>query len=505
MARLTVALDVGSKLVRMAALTTQGKQTTIVALSEQAVLPEEGPQVAIQRLFEGLPSPVDAVIGLFSLQNLSVRTVKLPFADRKKIDQIIEFELEGLFPFDTEDAVFNYFPVSKSAAETELLVGAARKELVASRLEAYRQTGHEPRNLLVDGFALEPVWRASTSAPIAAAGDEEALPTTALLHVGRDEAILLLVRDDGYRLARSFRLGRRELLTRAARVAGRSVEELEAAISDGVSADSLDVLLRPLMREIETTFRSTEKMARVRPGRVVLMGLAAEWPGFADASARALRIPCETLQMDETKLAPGAIASLGDYAPLVGAVLQTVEGGGLDMRAGQFAYTRTIELVRGKLMVTGAFAAILLLLTVAGNAYTYFAKSAEHGRIKAELETVFKEAMPDEPIVDPVQQLEAQVRSLRSQVEGSGGEGVIDTMKAMSASVGSEMAFKISEFHKDTAGFRIRAETDSYENIDAIKNAIGKLPGMKAAVVTDSKTTSTGAIVFELSIEGGSE
>ena len=50
MARLIVALDIGAKQVRMAALSLAGKETEIVRVGEQPVLPEEGPKPAVDRL-----------------------------------------------------------------------------------------------------------------------------------------------------------------------------------------------------------------------------------------------------------------------------------------------------------------------------------------------------------------------------------------------------------------------------------------------------------------------
>jgi type II secretion system protein L len=507
MARLIVALDIAARTVRFVALAVNGKDVVFDRFGEEPILTEEGPQPAVQRLLSKLDTPIDAVVGIFYLQNASVRNLRLPFSDRKRIDQILPFELEGVFPFDAEDAVFNYFPVSKPTKEkpeTELLVGAARKELVSSRIETYRATGHEPKNLLVDAFALEAAWLASENAPLdqTAEGESANGDTTALLFLGPDETLLLIVRTDGYRLARSFRIGRRELVARAAKSLGKDAAEIEAAMASGEGRETAEAILRPLMRDVEATLRSSEKTARERPSKLVVGGEMAMWPGVVDAAGLALKIPGEELRWSEAARGSSPTGSLGDFAPLVGAALQSLRGGGLDLRAGEFVYTRAIQLVKGKLFVTGGFAAALLLLLLFSNVFTYFTKSSQSNKLKAEMEQIFSEAMPGEPIVDPVQQIDAQVRTLREQIEGGGGETVVDTLKAISQAVSPTMKFTINEYHKDASGVRIKAETDSYENIDTIKNAIAALPGMKGITVSDSKTTATGGIVFELTVEG---
>lgn len=495
MARLITALDIGPKQVRMAALEVNGKQATLRALAEEPVAPEEGPQPAVGRVLTRLGVPVDTVVGLFQLQNTSLRNLQLPFADRKKIDQVLPFELEGVFPFDPEEAVYNYFVLGKKDTGAELLIGAARKELVASRLETYRGTGHEPRNLLLDAFALEAAWRA-VATPVE--GDTD---TTALLHIGPDETLLTLVREDGYRFARAFRIGYRELAARAARRRGIEPAGLELALADG-SQPIGDDLLPPIVREVDATLRSTERTSRVRPAHLVVSGAPAGWPGFTDAVGQALRIAAEPLRWDET-IRGETDGLLGDYAPLVGAAVQSLKGGGLDLRSGEYVYTRAIQLVKGKLYVTGGFAAALVLLLILSNVVAYVVKNREAEALKEEINATFLEALPNDPIVDPVQQMEVYVRGLREQSEGGSAEGVVDLFKGMSQAIGSDVSFKMNEFHKDAAGIRIKGETDSYEKIEDIKNKLSALPGMKNIRVADSKTTPQGGVVFELAVEGG--
>lgn len=492
MARLIVALDIGVKQVRMAALSHAGREFEIVRTGEQPVLPEEGAKPAVDRLLAELGQPIESVVGVAALQSVSLRTLKLQvqFSDRKKIDQVLPFELEGVFPFDPEDAVFNYTIIAKTPeGGAELLVGAARKEFVAGRIEAYRQAGHEPRNLLLDAFALEAAWRAAE--PVAE--EAEAAATTGFLHIGPDESLLLLARGDGYRSARAIRIGYRESVARAARKLAREPEEVAAALRDGSLAP--EGVFAAIVQEVETTLRSAEKTARVRASRLIVSGSAAAWPGVVDALGQALNIPASALRWGDQEL--------GDYAPLAGAVVQSAQGGGgIDLRSGEFTYTRAIQLVKGKLFLTGAFAAVLLLLIIGGNVATWLVKSRQASVLQDDIEAAFQEAMPNEPVVDPLQQVQAHVRTLRRQVEGTGGQGVVDILKGMSQGVDAGLSFKMGEFHKDASGVRIKGETDSYEHIDQIKNAVSALPGLKDIKVTDSKTTANGTVVFELSLEG---
>jgi len=132
-----------------------------------------------------------------------------------------------------------------------------------------------------------------------------------------------------------------------------------------------------------------------------------------------------------------------------------------------------------------------------------FVKNAESEQLKAEMEKIFAEAFPNEPLIDPLQQMTAQAGVLRRQGGGRGTGSVVDMIKAISEVVGTEMTFHINELHRDSTGFRLRAETDSYENISTIQNKISALESIGEVRVSDS-TTRKGVIAFELAIsEGG--
>lgn len=501
MARVVGAFDIGPKRVRLAALEFSGKQISVCKLADEAVAADEGPAYAVARLIRVLDRPLDWVTGCFSQQNASLRSLTLPFTDRKRIEQVLPFELEGLFPFDPEDAVFNYYRLpTRRERESDLLVAAARKELVGSRLQLYRDCQLEPRNLFLDAFTLEQVWRAcggQSPAPVEVGfGESGAEIVRAFLHIGTDDALLLVSHPDGYRFARSLRTGIAALVRRLAVTVQREPAEIEAALAAStLESEERQHLLRPLLREVEQTFLSLEKTVKVRPSRLIVSGLTTHWPCAVDTLGTALGLAAEVMP-------PLNGIDLGDFVPLVGCAIQSVQGGGLDLRTGDYAFTRAIELVRGKLMFTGTLALILVLLIVGGNAIAYLTKARENARLKDEIETLFQEAFPNEPMVDPAQQMQAELRKLRRQAEQGPGITVVDTLKSISQAVSPEMSFQIIEFHKDATGYRIKAETNSYENVETIKDAIAKLPGMRKVDVPTSQTKATGGIVFELAIGG---
>ncbi len=500
MARVIVALDIGEQAVRMAALQQTGREFSLLELAEEQVLPEDGATGAVTRLMERITVPVDDLVGVFGLEQVSLRSLRLPFSDRKRIDQVLPFELDGVFPFDPEDLVYNYqiLQAAKKGEESEILVGATLRERVADRLELYREAGQDPRNLWLDAFALE---AASAAGHRAEGGEaaEEPVPT-AWLHVDADRSLLLITTPAGFRTARVIRTGRNQLLSRVAAAGTRSAGDLAQVFEAGAMADERAGLLRPLLRDVEQTLRSVEKSAGVRVARLVASGRMAGWPAMAETMGEELHLPVEQNVWDEAA-AGTTDGELGDYAPLVGAaVLARRPEGGFDLRCGEFTYTRAIQLVKGKLIFTGALAGVLLLLVVLGNLFMYMSKSAEADRLRSEITQVFQETFPDQPVVDPAQQMRAETRRLQKAMSGSSGASTVDMLKLLSETVGDDTQFEIRELHKDSTGLRIKAETDSYENIESIRQAIAGAPQVQGAKVENSQKRGE-VIVFDISIQ----
>ena len=500
MARIIVALDVEGKVARMAAVEAAAKSYSILDLAEEPVAPEEGPAPAVERLLGRLSTPPDDVVGLFGLQQVSLRTLTLPFSDRKRIDQVLPFELEGVFPFDPEELAFNYVITrgGKKGEESELLVGAARKTAVAESIEAYREAGHDPRHLWLDGFALEAAWRALAES---SAEVEEPVDGMAYLHIGAESSLLTLTGVGSFRSARHLRTGTQGLVKRWAEKLGLEPDEFAERLKAGGSREECTTVLQPLLREVELTMRSVAKTAGMHPVRLGISGEITAWPGMAEAIANGLGLPAERLvwstpEQDEP-------VELGNYAPLVGAAMQTRLPGGLDLRCGEFTYTRTIQLLQGKLLATGSLALVLLLLVLVGDMVSYFTKNAEAERIGSEIRAVFQETFPNEPLVDPAQQMQIKIREMRQQVSGSGSAGVVDTFRALSTAVDDDVNFVIREFFKDRNGYRVRAETDSYETVDLIRQALNELPDLPAVTISDSRSSQRG-VEFDLVIGGGS-
>lgn len=83
------------------------------------------------------------------------RHLSLPFADKAKIEEVLNFEVESKIPqWDIDATICDFHMVSGTPVESHLLVSAAPKKAIADRIEACRSAGLEPIDAELDATAL---------------------------------------------------------------------------------------------------------------------------------------------------------------------------------------------------------------------------------------------------------------------------------------------------------------------------------------------------------------
>lgn len=266
--------------------------------------------------------------------------VTLPFAESKKIDATLGFEVENLLPFDLDEAVYDYQVLSQKQGQSELLVGVARTEEVGALLALLQANGVDPRVITLPGLAnlallFDLLTREKTTADVA----------EGLLEVGAERTTLSIARG-----ASSERAAPSLVFTRT--MGGVEPEALQLAV-----------------REIRQTLFSAQTRSKVAVRRLRITGELAGIPGFRERLERELGLPVERLE----KL-PGdphgriAAEDQGALALALGLALRGHARGGrsLNLRKGVFAFRGDLDYLKGKVGRLVAFAAALVVL-VAGN------------------------------------------------------------------------------------------------------------------------------------------
>jgi general secretion pathway protein L len=159
----TLGLDVGATAVRGVVVRTALRRTEVERYVEATVAPAESPAAraearatAIREVVAACGRAPDAVVASLEGSDASVRPVDLPAAARKRIAEVLPFELEAMLPFPVETAVVDYQPVPDAApGQIRVLAAASPRARVESLLAELRDAGVDPAEVAVGAAALE--------------------------------------------------------------------------------------------------------------------------------------------------------------------------------------------------------------------------------------------------------------------------------------------------------------------------------------------------------------
>ncbi len=171
---LIVGIDIGSHSVKICQLKRTGKGYTILALGS-ALLPEgavdEGmliePELvaeAISTLLTNLKIKNKKVGFSISGYSVIVKKIKLPTMDEASLEAHIMAEAEQYIPFDIEDVYLDFQTLQTSENDPErreVMLVAAKKEVVDDYLEMFEGLNIQPALIDVDSFALENTYEHS--------------------------------------------------------------------------------------------------------------------------------------------------------------------------------------------------------------------------------------------------------------------------------------------------------------------------------------------------------
>ncbi|MBK8180232.1 MAG: pilus assembly protein PilM [Planctomycetes bacterium] len=128
------------------------------------------------------------------------RSIKLPFADAAKIDEVIKFEVESQLPqWAIDDVVVDWAARGESDKESDLLVTALPKSEVRKVLDVCSKAGIEPLEVEIEATAMV---NAAMSADICHVDDAQVL-----VHIGEGSTAVVVVDGGRVRSMRAIHLG----------------------------------------------------------------------------------------------------------------------------------------------------------------------------------------------------------------------------------------------------------------------------------------------------------
>jgi type IV pilus assembly protein PilM len=302
--RTSVGLDIGSGYIKVVVVDHSGAEPEVTHLSYTPLMPDaivEGeimdPQLVVETIrsvFDAMGIQARKVVASVGGRDVIVKKIQM---DRMKADdarEVIRWEAEQHVPFDMENVQldFEILDPAGDGLQMNVLLVAAKRELVEQRVGLLKEAGLSPAVVDVDAFALFNAFEYNY--PEAMEG------SAVLVNVGHEISTVNVVQDGSPVLTRDIPFGSRRLRESLRRTQGMTAEEAEAVIQ-GRSERQAEYL--PLLAqgseelavgiERAVAFLSLGGGRGLGTGRVFLCGGGARIPGLAATVADRLRARTE--------------------------------------------------------------------------------------------------------------------------------------------------------------------------------------------------------------------
>jgi general secretion pathway protein L len=483
MAQRILGLDLGSRRVKVVLLETTLRGFVVAEAAEVAV-PEasEGRESLLARqaaaLREALAGPgrtfdaaVAAVPGV-----AATHLVSLPFADARRIEQTVQYEVEAAIPFELEQVAWDWQPLSTQPGRSELLVNAVRRSELEALLAELGAAGVDPALVVPPAPTLAALWAAGAVADPAPDGEAELA-----VDLGGERTNVCVVSQGRCLFARSFPGGTAPALRAAAREpapAGPATSAAPSPPRDALPPDSgteaaMRRALGPLVRELRATLRAYESRPLARPVRLLrLAGGGAELEGLAPALAADLEIRVEPLRLQgpaAQRIGPDRAAGLALPLALalrgwLGSRFQR-----LNLRRGGLASRRGFQDLKQRLVRLSVYGALVLLLALVGTGVKVVALARQETLLDRSLcevtQKVVGKCFDDFSVAESVLRGRGTAGASIPRVSAA---GVLAELAARTPSVA--LRFDRIEIGRDK--LHLQGTTDAAENVDRIVAAL---------------------------------
>ncbi len=319
-----VGLDIGSSSVKVVQLKRTGEQLSLINLAleeiplevqEEADADVKNDLVAdiVKKMFKEHNIHTKDVVTSLPGDDAIVRYVKLPFMSDEELKNVISYEAEQYIPLAIDQVVLDFDRLGEieedGQKKLEILLVAAKEEIVDRHLDLLKRAGLNPMVIDVDSFALSNAFERNY-------GHLEG-ETISLVHMGAKLTTINILEEGVSHLTRDIQVAGNNFTREIQREFGVSLAEadelkrlqgkvltetedimqIEVPTKEDQSArvgESLNSLLNKLIAEIRRSFSYYESSIRKKTvTRIVLSGGSAQLKNMDKYLAEKLNVPVE--------------------------------------------------------------------------------------------------------------------------------------------------------------------------------------------------------------------
>lgn len=381
------------------------------------ILKEQAPEWAGGRIISSIPG-----------RYFSQRIVRFPFADDKRIEKALPFELEDSVPFPLDEVEIDHLVLDNAEKsgdkkkETSVLGLLLSKAVLRQHLELLASAGVDPQVIVPSYVGL---YFVSKMVPVEG--------SAALIDGG-------------------------DLCTKSGNTitACRSFSSARSTAGINHTLKALEIDANERMEKAYLLSPNDQLSAELADLGIAVELVTPEFRGKKAADPVSLGL------------------ALSDRT---------------NFRKNEFSYRRAdvgIRKRRRTLMIAGAAAALLAMLDL--GVKFYFVQSS-YGKLDRELREMYRQVFPDAKTVpDPVRQLRAQLDEAKKKFGVLGtGTSALDVMKAVTEGIPKEVRVSFQEFNLEGDRLKLQGEAASFESVDKIKAELQKAAPFSDVAVQDTR------------------
>jgi type IV pilus assembly protein PilM len=326
----TVGLDIGSGFLKLVAIDHSKGEPQLSGVSVTPVLADAivggesmGPGVVsdtVQGLFKTAGIKQKKVVVAVGGRDVIIKKIQVDRMKESEAYDVVRWEAQQHVPFDIEavELDFQILDPEGEGLQMDVLLVAAKRDLVEDKVQLLSQAGLEAEVVDVDAFALHNAF--GVNHPEAMRG------LAALLNVGH-ELTNVNVLDEGIPLlTRDLTVGTRKIREDLQRERGVSAEDADAMLKGFERSPDLDPYVKGRGEEIAvgveraSAFLQSASREAGSIERVYCCGGGARVPGLTDILQQRLNMPVEVanpIQRLSVKDGVFDTVNLDDVAPLL--------------------------------------------------------------------------------------------------------------------------------------------------------------------------------------------
>jgi type IV pilus assembly protein PilM len=327
--RTSIGLDIGSGFVKVVEVDHSGDQPEVVRVAMRPLLPDaivEGEIMdyglvseAVQGLFQDMGLKGADVVTAIGGHDVIIKKIEMDRMKEADAREVIRWEAEQHVPFDIKSVEldFQILDPEGEGLQMQVLLVAAKRELVDNKVGLLQDAGVNPVIIDVDAFALHNAFEHNY--PNAQEG------IIALVNVGHETTNVNILENGVPILTRDIPFGSRKIREDLQRERGLTAEQAEDVVQARETVHDLASFVESSADEVAVGIERASAFLMTREdgdsvGRIFLSGGGARIPGMAETLGRRMGVPTELVNsFERTPVRPNAAGdlSIDEAAPML--------------------------------------------------------------------------------------------------------------------------------------------------------------------------------------------